>query len=109
MKTAIHSITFGTTAASAIVERRFVDYDGNLCAAGEKALGVSHAGGADIGEECPLALGLPVIEAGGVIAKGASLESDGTGRAVTYSSGVINGSAVDAAAAAGDIIRIKTV
>jgi Uncharacterized conserved protein (DUF2190) len=109
MKTAIHAMTFGITAVSAIAEKRFVDFDGNPCAAGEKALAVSHAGGAEIGEECPLAKGIVLVEAGAAIAKGADIESDATGRAVTKSTGVTNGSALDAAAAAGDIIRLINV
>ena len=106
MKTAIHTITFGVPAASAITTRRFVDYDGNLCAAGEKALGVSHAGGAETGEECPMARGIVLVEAGAAVAKAAEVESDSTGRAITKSTGVANGSAMDAAGAAGDIIRV---
>ncbi|MCK5099794.1 MAG: DUF2190 family protein [Desulfobacteraceae bacterium] len=109
MKTAMHSITFGITAVSAIAEKRFVDYDGNQCAAGEKALAVSHAGGAAIDEECPLALGIVLVEAGAAIAKAAEVESDADGKAITKATGVGNGSTLDAASAAGDIIRVKNI
>ncbi|SDU26802.1 DUF2190 family protein [Desulfobacula phenolica] len=109
MKTAIHSMTFGITAVSAIATQRFVDYDGNPCAAGEKALAASHAGGAEIGEECPLALGIVLVEAGAAIAKGDDVESDANGKAITQSAGVVNGAALDAASADGDIIRVKNI
>lgn len=109
MKTGIHALTFGITAATDIEDMRFVDHDGNMCAAAEKALGVSHAGGADAGDECPLAKGIVLVEAGAAVSQGDDVESDATGRAITQSAGVTNGSAMDAAAAAGDIIRVMTI
>ena len=109
MKTAIHAMTFGIEAAADVAEKRFVDYTGTPCAAAGKALGVSHSGGADTGEQCPLALGIVLVEAGGAISAGADVESDADGKAVAYSTGEVNGTALDAATAEGDIIRVKNI
>src|SRR5574344_1912132 len=52
-------------------------------------------------------LGVLLVEAGGAIAQGASVTSDATGKAVTITSTEkVNGTALDAATAAGEVIRI---
>lgn len=47
-----------------------------------------------------------LVEAGGAVAVGAQVQSDATGRAITLAAGVAAGRARDAAAAAGDLIRV---
>ena len=51
-------------------------------------------------------MGVILVEAGAAIAAGAEVESDANGKAITKAAGVVNGVAWDAAAAAGDLIRI---
>lgn len=68
MKTQQVILTTSVIAAADLTRRRFVGFNGNVCAAGAKALGV--------------------------------VEAD------TENGGVANGVAWDAAAAAGDLIRI---
>lgn len=93
-------------AAAALTRRRFVDFTGNPAAAGERALGVTNAD-YDAGEQAGAAThGEILVEAGAAVAVGAQVESDAVGRAVTLTTGVAFGTARDAAAAAGDIIRV---
>ncbi len=67
------------------------------------------------GKVFPMALqdgALVKVEAGAVVAKGADVASDATGRAITAAAGVGNqilGKALEAAGAAGDIITIQFI
>lgn len=85
MKTFQPILTGSITAAAALVARRFIGSDGNLCGAGLKAEGVSELATA-LGEQCPLTeLGIALVEVGGAITVGVSpipVKSDSTGRAV---------------------------
>ena len=75
-------------------------------AAAERALGVPTTD-FSAGEQASVAThGEILVEAGAAIAAGAEVESDASGRAVTKTTGVAFGVARDAAAAAGDIIRV---
>ncbi len=134
-----HSLdTHTLLAAAALTKNRFIGYDGNLCAANARALGVSTTD-FDSGEEASVAFcGIKIVEAGGAITVGAPVASDSTGRAVaaaalsatvpgtgtavtsssaqpamTIAGGYLpqglNGIALDAASQAGDFIRIKLV
>jgi hypothetical protein len=79
---------------------------GAVCAAGAKALGIAETA-TDIGEQAPVNThGILLVEAGAAIAAGAEVESDANGKAITKAAGISNGFALDAAAAAGDVIRI---
>ena len=94
------------TAAAALSRLRFVGLTGAVCAAGAKALGIAEAA-ADLGEQAPVNThGILLVEAGAAIAAGAEVESDANGKAITKAAGISNGFALDAAAAAGDVIRI---
>ncbi len=76
------------------------------CAAGAKALGVAEYD-ADADTPAPAnVLGVILVEAGAALAAGAEVQSDADGRAITKAAGVGNGFALDAAVAAGDVIRI---
>ena len=93
-------------AAAALTRFRFVDFTGNVASAGERALGVPSTD-FDAGEQASVAThGEILVEAGAAVAVGAEVESDASGRAVTKTTGVAFGVARDAAAAAGDIIRV---
>lgn len=95
-------------AAASLARFRFVDFTGNVPSAGERVLGVANTDYA-AGEQAGVAThGEILVEAGAAVAVGAQVESDASGRAVTLSTGVAFGTARDAAAAAGDIIRVLT-
>lgn len=93
-------------AAAALSRFRFVNFTGGQAVATDPTLGVANAD-YSAGEQAGVAThGEILVEAGGVIAVGAQVQSDATGRAITLAAGVAGGRARDAAAAAGDIIRV---
>lgn len=110
MKTQIVTGTGSITAKTAdLVARRFVGFDGAKCGAGAKALGICEADTA-VGRQAPYNFsGILLIEAGAAINADTDVESDADGKALTKNAGVVNGHTLDAAAAAGDIIRILRV
>jgi hypothetical protein len=85
VKTCNNGPIISITAAAALVAKRFIGVDGNLCGAGLKATGVSELATA-IGEPCPVRIGgIAVVEVGGAITVTANevpVKSDSTGRAV---------------------------
>ncbi len=106
MKTEKILLAVTIAAATALTRFRFVDFTGNVASAGERPLGVATTD-FDTGEQASVAThGEILVEAGAAIAVGAEVESDASGRAVTKTTGVAFGVARDAAAAAGDIIRV---
>jgi len=107
VKAQIVTGTGSITAKTAdLVERRFVGFDGAKCAAGAKALGVCEADTA-VGRQAPFNFsGILVVEAGAAIAVDTDVDSDADGKAITHVAGAVNGHTLDAAAAAGDLIRI---
>ena len=99
-------LTVTILAAAALSRFRLVDFSGNPAGAGERALGVAVTD-FDAAELAGVAThGELLVEAGAAVAVGAQIEADSVGRAVTISTGVAFGVARDAAAAAGDIIRV---
>lgn len=94
-------------AQTDLLKQRFIGFDGNLCAAGAKAYGICDVE-IESGQFAPAAiLGILLVEAGGAVAAKAKITSDASGRAVAITSNEeVNGYALDAATAAGDIIRI---
>jgi hypothetical protein len=93
-------------AGIALAKHRFVDFDGTYPSANAKPLGVTQIQ-ADLDEQATVDLsGSLLVEAGGAISQGAAVATDASGKALTHSSGVIAGYAIDAAAADGDIIRV---
>ncbi len=93
-------------ATSALARFRFANFAGATANATDAALGVPNAN-YDIGEQAGVAThGEILVEAGAAVAVGAQVQSDATGRAITLAAGVAAGRARDAAAAAGDIIRV---
>ncbi len=106
MKTQQILLTTSIPAAAALTRLRFVGLTGNVCAAGAKALGTAETD-ADAGEQAPVNThGILLVEAGAAIAAGAEVESNADGKAITKAAGASNGFALDAATAAGDVIRI---
>jgi len=93
-------------AAVNIDKQRFIGFDGNYCTANVKAYGVSDVE-IDAGQYSPVALfGILLVQTGGAITAGTRVASDATGNAVAYTTGEVNGYALDSATGAGEIIRI---
>ncbi len=106
MKTEKILLTVTIAAAAALARFRFVDYSGNVPAAGERVLGKANTN-YDAGEQAGIDThGELLVEAGAAISAGTEVETDAQGRAVPKTTGVAAGVARDDAAAAGDIIRV---
>lgn len=106
MKTQQPVLTTSVVAVVDLPRYLFAGFTGSLCAAGAKALGTVEAD-TEADSVAPInVLGICLVKAGGAVAAGAEVESDASGRAVTLAAGKSNGIAMDAAAAAGDVIRI---
>jgi hypothetical protein len=106
MKTEKILLAVTIAAATALTRFRLVDFTGAVAGAGERALGVANMD-YDSGEQAGVAThGEILVEAGAAVAVGVQVESDASGRVITYSAGVPFGVARDAASAAGDIIRV---
>ncbi|RQY11163.1 capsid cement protein [Burkholderia stagnalis] len=106
MKTHHPILTTSITATAGLNRFQFVGFDGGVCAAGEKALGVAETS-ADVGEQASVnLLGTILVMAGAPIDLKAEVEVDAAGQAIPKATGKSNGYALDAATAAGDVIRI---
>ncbi len=106
MKTQQILLTTSVLALADLTQHRFVGFDGNVCAAGVKALGVI-AVDTEADNMAPADVtGIILVEAGAAIAAGAEVEADASGCAIAKTTGVGNGYAWDTATAAGDVIRI---
>ena len=106
MKTQQVMLVTSVIASSDLTARRFVGFDGKTCSDGAKALGVVEADTELDGVAPANVMGVILVEAGAAIAAGAEVQSDAAGRAIPKAAGVANGIAWDAAAAAGDVLRI---
>lgn len=97
-------------AQADLPKQRFINFSGNICGAGAKAFGVC-----DVETEkdqfAPIAvLGILLVESGSTINQGVKITSDAQGRAIPVTaSEEINGYALDAATASGEIIRIVRI
>lgn len=106
MKTQQILLTTSILAIADLSRMRFVGFDGGVCAAGAKALGVCEAT-TSAREQAPVNMnGVLLVKAGGPISAEAEVESDADGCAVTKATGASNGWAMDDATAAGDVIRV---
>lgn len=94
-----------------LTEKTFIGFDGNTCEAGAKAFGVADVS-TESGQLAPVGvLGTFLVTAGGAITQGSAVTSDANGKAVTATStedstDEINGYALDAASASGEVIRV---
>ncbi len=106
MKTQQILLTTSILATAALSRMRLVGFNGGVCASGAKALGTCEAT-TSVGEQAPVNMaGALLVEAAGPITVGAEVESDANGCAVAKTTGISNGWAMDAATAAGDVIRV---
>ena len=94
------------TATVDLPKQVFVDFNGNICEAGQKAYGVCDVE-TEAKQLAPVGvLGVLLVIAGGTITKGVNVTSDANGKAVVATENdAINGYALDDATD-GDVIRI---
>jgi len=104
MKTEQPILITSVKAAANITKNLFIGFDGNLCAANAKALGVSNAD-TDINEQLPvMSIGIALIYSGGQVNQGDKVASDAAGKAVTFSTGEFNGYALDSSTGADELM-----
>ncbi|MBK1613364.1 DUF2190 domain-containing protein [Rubrivivax gelatinosus] len=107
MKTQIIAATMTILATAALTAKRFCTSAGAVPAAGAWCPGVVEAD-TDAGQLAPVNThGILLVEAGAAIAQDAQVQTDASGRAITLAAGVALGRVLDAAAAAGNVIRVK--
>lgn len=107
MKTSVIVAAISVLAAVALTSRRFATTAGGVPAAGAYCPGVV-ADAFDAGEQASVIThGVVLVEAGAAVAADAAVQTDASGRAITLAAGVNLGRALDAATAAGDLIRVK--
>ncbi|HMN49559.1 MAG TPA: DUF2190 family protein [Ignavibacteriaceae bacterium] len=100
----ITSVTAGVDLSTAT--NLFIGFNGSLCANGAKPLGVLNAS-TNIGEQAPvIAKGIAMVLSGAAVSAGAKVQSDATGKAITYAAGEVAGFSLDAASGAGELIRV---
>lgn len=111
MSTQIPILTLTVAAAGVIAAGRFITPAGAQAGADANTLGVARAPAAAAGELVPAdVLGVAIVEAGAAVAAGATVKSDASGRAITWAtSGAKVGLALDAAGAAGAMIRVLLI
>lgn len=100
-------LTTSVIAMGAWQPNRFVNFEGAQADSGQQVLGVS-AYESDTGNVSAVdVLGIALVEAGGIIAKGVSVASGAQGLAVAANAETpAAGVTMDAADAVGDIIRV---
>lgn len=107
MKTSIILASLSLLATAALAANRFATSAGAVPAAGAYCPGVVN-GSFDIGEQANVSThGIVLVEAGAAVAVDAAVQTDASGRAITLAGGISLGRALDAATAAGDLIRVK--
>lgn len=84
----------------------FISFNGTVCSAGDKPLGVLNAN-TNLDEMAPVTcVGIALIYSGAAISVGDKLECDSAGKAITQSSGAVVGYALDEATGADELIRV---
>jgi Uncharacterized conserved protein (DUF2190) len=97
-----------TILAMAVLGRfRFVGYDGGVCVAGARPLGVSNDDYGIGARAGVVTHGIVIVSSGGAISVGAEIEVGTGGVAITKTTGITAGYALDAAGASGELIRVK--
>ena len=94
-------------ASSALTANRFITPAGAAATAGANTLGVNRQTIGTAGYACTVdVIGTAIVEAGAAISQGATVQSDSTGRAITYASGARVGVALQSASTAGNFIEV---
>lgn len=104
-------LTLPVKSTGAIAANRFVTVAGAQAGADANTLGVAQAAAAGAGEMVPVdVLGTTTVEAGAAVAAGATIESDASGRAITWAtSGPKIAIALEAASGAGVMIEVLLI
>lgn len=109
-KQAISLLALSVTLSATVSACRFTTFAGAQSGAGENAFGVSRTGGVSGEKITADVLGTAIVEAGAAVAAGDTVKADSTGRAITWAtSGAKLGQALQAAAAAGDLIEVMLI
>jgi hypothetical protein len=100
-------LTLTAALTGTVAAHRFVTPAGAQAGADAVTLGVARSAGVS-GDKVPVdVIGTTIVESGAAISAGATLESDASGRAVTWAtSGAKVGIALQAATAAGQFIEV---
>lgn len=107
-----HGLTKGYTATAAVAKRRIVKFgaaDGTVAiaaAATDLLIGISSELDAAAGERCDVHMSgnIAEVDAGGTIARGASITSDASGKAVTATTGQVAVGKAEVSGVSGDVI-----
>jgi hypothetical protein len=107
---AISVLALSILAAGSITKQRFVKADGTQAGADANTIGVARSD-ASSGQYVTVdALGTAYVEAGGSITAGATIETDASGRAVTWAtSGPKVAIALEASTGSGQIIEVLLI
>jgi hypothetical protein len=87
----------------------FIGFDGDICGNGAKALGVLNANTSEDEMAPVMTSGIALVYSAAAISAGAKLQSNASGKALTYAAGEANGYALDAAGGADELIRVKLI
>lgn len=100
-------LTLPISATATLTANRFVTFAGAVPAADAYVLGVARTAAVSGDKIAVDVQGTAVVEAGAAIAAGATLKVDASGRVITWAtSGARVGIALQAAAAAGNLIEV---
>ncbi len=103
------ALTISIKAAEVIPKFRFINYLGEICTLGERALGVSSLTANQNTQVTIETLGTMLIETSTAISKGTEISSDELGKAKAATTGeIVNGIAMSSCSSAG-VIKIKLV
>lgn len=103
-------LTLTILAATTIIANRFFQADGTPAGVQENAIGVSRTAGSS-GDAIPVdVLGTAIVEAGGTVTAGGTVQSDSTGRAVDWTSGGAKiAIALQGTTTAGDFVEVLLI
>ncbi|MCA0447640.1 MAG: DUF2190 family protein [Bacteroidetes bacterium] len=108
MKTTNPGLIVTLLAAAALVKNRFIGFDGNYPSADGKSFGVVNDD-TDSGYYATVVIdGIVLVEASAAITAGVAVTTTNVGKAkAVASTEKVNGYALDAASADGDLIRVQ--
>lgn len=102
-------LTLTLAAAGTIAANRFITPAGAQAGAAANTLGVANTA-AVAADKIPVdVLGTTTVEAGAAVSANATVQSDASGRAITWASGPKIGIALEAATAAGQFIEVLLI
>ena len=106
----ISLLTLTKTLTGTVAAHRMVTHAGAQAGADANTLGVARTAGVSGDKISVDVIGTGIVEAGAAIADGAQLETDASGRVVTWAtSGPVVGRALQAAGAAGEFIEVLLI